>query len=409
MKPAPLILAATLLCNVALVGIVVFKQPATPAKTTRARASASAPSPALASANASTPDPRTLAQLFASDDTRALIQRLREMNLPPDMIRSIARMRLDKEFAARFAALEDPPRLYWLDDFSRRQPKLDPKRRAEKLALQDEYQAALKELIGDTPIDRSIYGAYLRRQYGDLSDAQIEKINIVAKDYTDLRSQLREEMKGITFPDDQAQLALLDKEQHADLAKILTPDELRDYELHSSPVAEKVQKQIKYFNSTEAEYIALYDAQAAVDEQTAGANLPDTELKRLREAAAQSVLTPERFEEYKIATTETYPDVRDLAASLKHLSNSQAATAQIITIQNTISAQADSIRNDTTIEPAGRNAQLAALARDAEQQLKTVFSGSGFPRYQRGSTGAWLRQLTPAQPKQSKQGKQPKR
>ena len=389
MKLSPLILAATLLCNAVLIGLALFRHPAPPAKTLRANA------PTPASASTDTTDDKTLAQLFASDDNEALIQYLRENNIPPDIIRSIARARLDKQFAPRRAALEDPPRPYWHAWNKPSQSKPDPNRRAEKRALEDEYQAALKNLTAGLPAAER--PPRERRVFGDLSDAKIAQIKAINKDYNDLRSLLREDMKGVTFPDDQSQLALFDKEQRSDLEKILTPGELRDYDLRSSPVASQVQKEIRYFNATEAEYTALYDAQAAVNDQTTGANLSAGELNRLREAAAQSVLTPERFEEYKIATTETYPAVRGLVTALKL---PQTTIAQVITTQNETTAQADRIRNDTTLAPSDRDAQLAALAQNARQQLNTVLGEEGMNRYHDNQASAWLRQLTPKPPRQ---------
>ena len=181
MKAAPLILAATLLGNVALVGVVLVRQSAAPAKTSGANSIAPSPSPALAAPDGS----RTLAQLCASDDTQALIQYLRENNIPPDIIRSVARARLDKEFAPRRAALEDPPRPYWRRNSKLPQSKPDPNRLPEKLALETEYQAALKDLTAGLPLDRS---ASVRREFGDLPDAKITQLQAINKDYADLRS-----------------------------------------------------------------------------------------------------------------------------------------------------------------------------------------------------------------------------
>ena len=300
MKPAPLILAASLLCNAVLIGLALLRHPASPAKPPRANITA----PASVATNASTLDRDTLAQLFAGDDTQALIQHLREKGFPADIIRTIARARLDKEFAARRAALADPPRPYWRQYSSLPQSKSAPARRAEKLALEDEYQAALKDLTAGLPFDRS---ATVRREFGDLTDTKIAQIQAINKDYNDMCAQLRSEMQGVTLPGDQTQLDLLNKEQRADLEKVLTPDELRAYDLRSSPLASRIQNQIPYFGASEAEYTALYDAQAVVNDQTAGQKLSAAELAQLRDAAVQSVLSPERYEEYKIATSGSAP------------------------------------------------------------------------------------------------------
>ena len=300
MKPSHFILAATLLCNAALIALALLKHPA-PAPSANSEIlnlKSQVPSPA-------TLDPKTIAQLLATDDTQSLIQYLRENNIPPDIIRSIAKALLDKQFAPRRAALEDPPRPYWRKNSKLPQSKPDPNRLSEKLALEDDYQAALNNLTAGLPPAARPLLDY--RIYGDLSDDKVARLKAINKDYDDLRAQLRADMQGVTLPGDQAQLDLLDKEQHADLAKVLSPDELRAYDLRSSPLAVQVQNQIQYFDATESEYTALYDAQAVVNDQTAGQSLQAGERARLRNAAIQSVLSPERYEEYKIATSGSAP------------------------------------------------------------------------------------------------------
>jgi hypothetical protein len=210
-----------------------------------------------------------------------------------------------------------------------------------------------------------------------------------------MRSQLRADMKGVTIPGDKAQLDLLDKEQRADIENILTPDELRAYDMRSSPLANQVQHQIRYFGATESEYTALYAAQAAINDLTAGANLTVAELKQLREDAAQSILTPERFEEYKITTSPYFKDVHDLVVS--YLELPKTAIAQIITTQNEVTTQADQIRNDTTLSPAERDAQFDTLAQKTRQQLNAILGEKGANYYHVDFTAgsAWFRLSMP--------------
>jgi len=397
MKPAPLILAASLLCNAALIGIALFRQPAPHAKPPRA------PAPVVAAPV----DIKALAQLFAGDDNHALVQQLLKEGFPPDIISLIAQARLNKKFAERRAALADPPRDYWRLYGSRFHPKLDPSLRPEtqKDALNKEFYAELAELTRDIPKERD---PDITRIFGDVSDEKIEQIRAINKDYNETNRKLRAEKTGATSPSDQAQLDfLIEKEKRAELAKILTPAELRDYELRSSPLAKNVQDQIKHLNATEDEYIALYDAHAVIDEQNAGAKLSNAELKQLRELAAQAALSPERFEEYKLVTNKSYEGVYNVVT---WYGLPTSTIAQAIAIETEITAQADRIRKNTTLAPAERDAQLAALAQLAEQQLKTAFGEKGFSEYQRGVPGSgknatpakWLQQLAPKPPGQSK-------
>lgn len=377
MKPATLLLAATLLCNAVLVAVILFNRPTTP-------------SAAQASGNTQNATPaQSLAQLLASPDTRAIIDRLRDEGFPPSMIRSIATLRLNKEFAERRAALINPTP-YWRNSYyPSGEARQDPKLLAERRALEDEYRAALKELTGGMPGERS---AYERRAYGTLSDDKVAKIQAVSNDYATLRMQLQAEMKGVTFPDDKSQLELLEKEQRADLEKILTPAELRDYDLRSSPAARTVRNQLRFFSPSEAEYAALYDVQAAIDQHTANANLTADELRTLRESQIKTALPPERYEEYRIKTSGSYETVQTL---VERLSLPAQTTNAVVGLQVTVVDQSALIRADTSLTSEQRDAQLAALAQESTNKLKTSLGEEGFNNYSKTAAAGWLQKLTP--------------
>ena len=389
MKPSHFILAATLLCNAALIALALLKPPA-PELPRRGSAN---PKSRIENRKSYHPRP-TLRQRRHPRPPRTPPRNGLPPRHPPQRCLRANR----KKYAARRAALEAPPLPYWRERSKIPQPKPDrAARRDEKLALDNEMNADFKNLTAGLVPDEPRNPA-LRRAYGDLPDAKIAQIAAINRDYGDMRAQLYEDMNAVRLPGDQAQLDLIDKEQRADLAQALTPDELRDYDLRSSPLAKNLQHQIKYFNSTEAEYTALYDAQTVINEKTAGQKLSDAELSQLLDAAAKDILAPARYEEYKIATTPAYEDVYNMAGQLNL---PQTAVAQIITIQNTITAQAAQIRNDTTLAPADRDTRLAALAQTARNQLTTILDEKGMKYYQQRPASNWVLQLQPKQPGQA--------
>lgn len=376
MKPAPLLLAASLACNVALIAFALQSRsisPTTPQSQPPGASDSKTPTPSQTPAT-------------TADDARAVIERLRAEGLPPEFIRAVARARINKQFAGRRKATEPQRAPYWRSTPERQTPV----QYAARLALFGEINDAIKELVGDLPADPSPYNF---RNYGNLSEDKIARLQAIRSDYTMMRVQLQQDMKGVTFPDDKSQIELLNKEERADIEKLLTPDQLRALDLRSSPSARKVQDNLKFFLASEAEYIALYDLQDAIDRQTAGKNLSADEYRALRHAAVQSVLTPERFEDFKITTSGSYETVRDLVAQLNLPA---ATTAQVISLQNNVTEQAAQIRNDTSLSPVQRSAQLAALAQDATARLTTSLGEAGFKNYTRTPASGWLQKLAPA-------------
>ena len=367
------LLIVSLVLNAGLVAFALLHRPAAP----------SAPQAQAAPA----PDTPPLAQVLVGDDMRAIIERLRDEGFPPGMLHFVAGAKLNREFAARREALAPPPR-YWRG-ISHPTHK-DSNRIAERRALEDEYRAAYKELVGDLP--RHPLSILLdRRAYGDLADDKIETVRAIENDYKLLREQLEAEMKGITFPDDKAQLELLDAEQRADFEKTLTPDELRAYDLRSSATAKKIRAQLKHFDASDAEYIALYDAQTVIDEQTAAEKLSADDHRALLESQARDILAPERFEEYRIKTHASYDAVIDFVHG-RDLP--QKTATDLVGLQIDATGQAAQIRADAALTPEQHADRLAALTQETTGKLKAALGEAEFEEYyKKKSTSGWLKQL----------------
>jgi hypothetical protein len=65
-----------------------------------------------------------------------------------------------------------------------------------------------------------------------------------------------------------------------------------------------------------------------------------------------------------------------------------------VNVQETIQKQATALRQDRTLTPDQRNAQLAALAQQAQTQLTTALGTQGYDAY-KNYGGYWLQNLQP--------------
>jgi hypothetical protein len=277
MKISALVLCASLAANAALFAAFAFKSssvPGTAARTTfAARADASGltttkNSESAAEADTASSDnlPAATWSTLQNSDLATLVARLRAAGFPPNVIRRVVADQLALEYTKRYSDLLKQlfDRPFWKDSSG---GSFDPKILSAFRAATKEYTDQLKSLVGEDPAADNSASTSQKQRYGDLPKAKIEQLQAIEADYNELTMQVRNDAHGLMLPEDNAKLALLDKEKLADFAKVLTPQELEEYNLRSSTTASQMRSTLATFNPTEAEFRALFKFQSALDEQ----------------------------------------------------------------------------------------------------------------------------------------------
>lgn len=401
MKLTPAVLAVSLAANLALGALIAVKAPSLlklPGSSPHP-APAGAPSPAAGSAPAGLP-----ADVWASlksDDMRALVARLKAAGFPPAVVRAVAAVQMHEQFAARrralFAGVEDAP--YWKG----RGPfaALDPKLQGELRALGKEETAAMKELFGpDSGMDDGARAFYQRRQFGNLPAAKMDQVQDVVTDYNDLRNQIYSSTGGTLLPEDRDKIAMLEKEQAADLAKILTPDELFEYQIRSSQTAQQLRNQLAIFNPSEDEFRALFKVDQSFADQLGPMVGPQTsEQVAAREAAqadllaqAQATVGSDRAAQLAEALD---PRNFQLNQVIARMGLPQQAAMDVAAIQQDVTKQVMDIRTNGELSRAERTSQLAAAAADAMNRITGVLGPSGYQTYKQTSAAYWMQGIVP--------------
>jgi hypothetical protein len=414
MKNFPLLLIVSLVGNLALVALVIT----TPADTRRpnsqtssaasaAAAAAGQSSAAKAAALADTKgiDPKTWSSL-AGEDFSTLVARLRAAGFPPSLVRAIVRAQVTESFAARRKALLPPKgdTPFWKAD----QPA-DPKTLAALRALSLEQSKLMKDLMGGPmPDDDAAYAASLRRQYGGLPDEKVDQITRVKRDYEELRSEVYTAAGMGGGPmnmtaEDRAKLALLEKEQRADIAQLLSSKELEDYELHTSNTANQMRYQLSAFAPNEEEFRTIYKLQSAFDEKYNLQNLMATQgtpaapdLMRQRVEAqkqltdeVKAALGTERGADYERAIDGNF---QQISRVVDRLELPKEAAVQVWEVQKDAEQRLRAIALDRTLLPAARTEQFAALAQEANAKVTAALGQRGVDVYQQYG-GNWLQNL----------------
>ena len=330
------------------------------------------------------------AQLWAaldSDDLPTLVKRLRAAGFSRQVILGILNARLETRFADRLKAItgdvESTP--YWKPD-PLNSPFGGSKYWEQYSQVYRERSRMLRELLGD---DSMAWGGTdpataQRRQFGNIPKEKIDLVQRINEDYAEMTSQVRAAMQGITLPEDREKMALLEREKRADLAAILTPSELEEYEMRSSPVTSRLRNSLSLMDATESEFRAIFKVQQAFHDRVnpmMSGMISSQMMEDRREAQKQmneqlkTALSPDRYNDYMRVSNPEYQQLHRLAQK----ENIPAETVtRAFSIRDTISAESVRIADDTALTNEQKRAALTALAQKGRTQiLSTLGPGAG--------------------------------
>lgn len=269
---------------------------------------------------------------------------------------------------------------------------------AERQKLQRDEKEVLDNLLG---VDSGV-SAFARaeqiKQFGNLPPEKLGELSRITSDYNELMSEVRNAANGILLPEDRDKLAYLEKEKRADIVAALTPDELLEYDMRNSPVANTLRYRLSAFNPTDDEFRTIFKMTQAASAQYADGNY-ELMTPEQRQAYGriegdvmkqlESVLPPERFAELKQKADPAYIQANALAT---RLDLPATAAADIVAVQKDIMKRAGTIRQDATLTPDSRATQLRALGDEAVVRLTPTLGDAGVAAY-RQSGGAWINGL----------------
>lgn len=384
MKASTLLLGASLVANLAL-GAVWFWRGSAPAAPSPATAPVAAPKPAAPAPPAITPE--TWRDLGSGSDAD-YVARLRAEGFPPRVVALLVYARLRERHAEAFKKFE--PKgvyAYWRRSLSNpygMPDDLTPEQRAERRALNRQVDEEARGLLGEDleQMDLAVR-AERKRTYGDLSQAKADQLSAINRDYSELSTMVRDRMQGITLPEDREQLAALETEKRADLAALLTPAELLEYDLRASQSARIVQSRLRNFDATEEEYRAITTLQMAFDKTYGGTNPSGAQQQQRTAAQAElneqikALMTPERYADYEVKTDSTYTSMAYLFAQF----NPSGDTVAAVRAQKDFATRYNALRNDRTLAPDVRNAQLDALAGEARTRMSEVLGSAAYEAF----------------------------
>jgi hypothetical protein len=204
-----------------------------------------------------------------SDDYHKYIANLRAFGCPEQTIRDIVMADVNKLYAAREEPLKKPPQTAGAQE--------TPEQRLERLkqlrSVQEEKRWTIKELLGiDMPLD--VLPSSGPRDYHafevalkSLPQEKRDAVQNLQETYWQQADALDAKYQKQKTRDYVTESRQLKDTLRQELSKVLSPQELEDYDLRTSPTAKQLSDKLgAYFHPSETEFRQIFRAKTAYDD-----------------------------------------------------------------------------------------------------------------------------------------------
>jgi hypothetical protein len=200
---------------------------------------------------------------------------------------------------------------------------------------------------------------------------------------------------------DRDKIASFEKEQQAMIAQVLTPEEMKEYDVRNSTTASTLREQLAAFNPTEEEFRTIFALRRSFDERF-GSNFSPTmssaeqrarmDAERALTEQIKATLSAPRAAEYDRGTDSNYRRTTQLINRLE-------LPPETATTLWTVQKEFEQRRNELYQRgvPAGeeRTQALAALQRDAIARVTPLLGSTQNVEVYKQYGGQWIDSMIP--------------
>lgn len=411
------LLLASILLNVGLLAGFAWhisRAPApTDAKSAPAAAPATAPAGPAKRGSATAPEPAPMpasarAEAFnwrnvESEDYKKYIANLRAIGCPEETIKDIIIADVNKLYTPKIEALKRPATEYkYWEPQQNFGSVTDRDKQRQMREIAKEKKALLQELLG-IDVDEearklSAYADYYERTIGFLPKEKREALRELTQKFSDLEQDVYRKSGGRMDPEDSKELLKIRNDRRAELAKVLTPQELLEYEVRNSQTASQMRYDLTAFEPNESEFRRIFKARAEFDNEF-GPNYGGTqdaeqqkqraEAQRKLDAALKLELGDERYAEYKQASDYAY---RELARVAARYELPKETAKKVWAVKTAAEEQAGKLRQDQSLSTEQRLAASKAIQAETEKAVTEMLGERGYKSYL-NSGGYWMRNI----------------
>jgi len=339
-----------------------------------------------------------------SEDYKKYIANMRGVGCPEETIRDIIIADVNKLFESRKQALKANKKKYefWKSGQGLI-PGYDDETVKQQQALAKEKRALLRELLGVDVDDKADVAAAAMNPLEMLLDfLPSSKQTAVMELLTKAQAEAMKSMKG-GAPDseDLKQIQKVKKDMQDELAKILSPEEMQDYQLRLSDTAMVMRMQMAYFDTNEEEFKDIFKLKQGFDDKYPMmlANTLDKDEKAQRDAAQKeldnqlkTLLGDSRFNDLQRSQDWAYGAMAKVA---DREGLPRDAANKVYDMKKAAEESAKSIRADKSLSDAARKDALQNIRTETERSMQQVFGDKGYASYQKQPAASWLKGISP--------------
>jgi hypothetical protein len=319
---------------------------------------------------------------------QALIDNLKALGLPEEQAKRQARLIALGQMVERNAArLRNQP--YQSEYWRSGDTESWIQARRESIEENRRWEQAYFEAFGEAPPQADSW----RRDAG-LPPEKERAARWIAEDYQLLMAEIRRRGEPM-LPEDRELLEMLERERREDLAALLSPEEQFEYALRHSDTANRLRRQLRYFDLTESEFREMVRLRLPLDEEVPRSGLSNDEQALRRQAEAQvnqameRALGPDRYREMQRASDGRF---QAIASITDRVGLPRENASQAFDIARRAQRQEDQLRRNRETTAAQRLEQQRQLLTETGQQLRSLLGDRGYQAYVE-SQGQWLRSL----------------
>lgn len=370
MKPATLLLAASLAGNAVLLGLVVMSpRPSPPA--------AVVPAPVRAGPSAGA-DAAALREALNRGDAAALAA----AGIPPDVGRQLALGKSLLTYSQRLRDLQarQAGGLWWK---ARAPGALAGAGREEWVQATRELSNALVAAVGEDVLG---LGSRDGEQLSFLDPGKRTALRRVLQDYDEMMARFG--AGGIQVASDREKIRLLLAERDRDIAALLTPAERAEFELRTSPTSVNLRQRLGDVIQSEEDFRTLYALQKAFDdkyprEALMGRMTP--EVLQQRSAAERQLAEDMRAalgeEKYAAIRRAADPDLRAVDQLASRLGLPAETSVRMAEARESFAAESQRILADAALSPGDRRSRIQELGTRARADLTRLLGAEAAEAY----------------------------
>jgi hypothetical protein len=269
------------------------------------------------------------------------------------------------------------------------------------LALIDkELPAVLRELLGIN-YERELNKYFVdaeedNRRLAFLTEDQRTRV-LALRDQFESRRQaiLWDVPNGKPTPGQIEQLRQIEREQNAALAGELTAQEKDEFDLTTSPTADRMRQELVGFNPSEAEFQKIFEREQALDAAYAYQDTNDetvlaakTADEQKMRAAIEAELGPERAAQFEQAGN---PDYQNLTLLAERFDLTPDVSQSVLDMRRLAEDARNQLLSNPDLPADRRAAALNAIQAEAERATREALGEKAYTEYSRSAT--WIKEL----------------